>query len=78
MFEFNGMKIVESPFIQETPKLQLRSDFTACSDEVKHQMNAWLLERFGTYMPCYVIGGHTMVMHPTHAAMLRSMTYSTN
>lgn len=68
---FNGMKVVQSSIIQEVPKIQLRSDFDACSEKAKREMNNWLRERFGTYLPCYVIGGNTIVMHPKHAAKLR-------
>ena len=66
-----GMKIVESPLIAEVPKLQLSHDFNACSDAMKKHMNDWLLERFGTFLPCYVIGSDTFVVHPSHAAILR-------
>ena len=72
MNTLNGMKIVESRLIQEIPKLQLSQDFTACSDDMKKNMNIWLRETFGTYLPCYVIGGNTAVIHPNHAALLRS------
>lgn len=72
MNTLKGMRIVESPIIQEVPKLQLSANFTACSEAVKSSMNNWLRERFGTYMPAYVIGRDTVVMHPTHAAMLRA------
>jgi len=71
MNTFNGMKIVESPLIMEVPKLQLSHGFNACSDAMKKHMNDWLLENFGTYLPCYVIGGDTIAMHPKHVAMLR-------
>ena len=74
MNTFNGMKIVESPLISEVPKLQLSHDFTACSDAMKKHMNDWLRETFGTYLPCYVIGGDTIAMHPRHAAMLRAQS----
>ena len=71
MLFFNGMRVVESPHIAEVPRLQLSQNFTACSDKMKREMNAWLLEKFGTYLPVYVIGSDTIVMHPEHAAMLR-------
>lgn len=66
-----GMKVIESPLITEVPKLQLSHDFNACSPGFKAEMNTWLRQRFGTYFPAYVIGGHTIVLHPKHAAMLR-------
>jgi hypothetical protein len=37
------------PFLREVlPKVQLSRDFVACSDETKRNMNAWLLETFGS------------------------------
>lgn len=66
-----GMKIVESPYITEVPKLQLSYDFTACSDVARQVFNSWLRETFGTYLPCYVLDGNTVVMHPRHVAALR-------
>lgn len=68
---FECMKIIESPFITAVPKIQLSPDFTACSDAMKQNMNNWLRDTFGTYLPCYVIGGDAIVMHPKHVAMLR-------
>ena len=75
MNTFNGMKIVESPLIMEVPKLQLSHDFTACSDAMKKHMNDWLREMFGTYLPCYVIGGDPIAMHTKHVAMLRAQNH---
>jgi hypothetical protein len=34
-------------------------------------MNNWLHEKFGTYMPTYIIGGNTIAMHPKHIAILK-------
>ena len=70
MTTLNGMKVFSSAFIQEVPKLQLSSDFHACSGEMKQSMNTWLRERFGTYLPCYVIG-ESIFMHPKHFAELK-------
>jgi hypothetical protein len=67
-----GMNIIESPLIQPVPKLQLSHDFTACSDEMKRSMNAWLKDMFGTYTPIYIIGRNTAFVSPKHAAILKS------
>jgi hypothetical protein len=67
----HGMKVMESPLIQEVPRLQLSRGFNDCSPEFKQHMNDWLREKFGTYLPTYMIGGHTIVMHPRHVAMLK-------
>ena len=70
----HGMKVMESPYIQEVPRLQLSHDFNDCSPEFKQHMNDWLREKFGTYLPTYIIAGHTIVMHPRHIAMLKEST----
>lgn len=69
---FNGIKICVNPHIRAVPKLQLRSDFTACSDAMRNHMNNWLIQRFGTYIPTYVIGGETVYVHPKNLAILRA------
>ena len=63
---------MESPFIMEVPKIQLSHDFAACSDVTRQKFNGWLREMFGTYLPCYVLDGSTVVMHPRHVAVLRA------
>ena len=73
-----GMKVIKSPLITEVPRLQLSHDFNACSPEFKEEMNAWLRQRFGTYMPVYVIGGNIIAMHPKNVAMLRMQTSGYN
>jgi hypothetical protein len=66
-----GMKIVESPLIQPVQKVKL-SRKCPCSDQVRDDFNAWLLGMFGDYLPCYIIGGGQIVMHPKHIALLRA------
>lgn len=68
-----GVNVVESPIIQEIPRLQLSHDFNDCSPEFKRYMNDWLREKFGTYLPTYVIGGHTIVVHPKNAGRLKEL-----
>lgn len=67
-----GMKIVENRFIDPIPKLQMSQGFNACSEEMKRSMNKFLLDRFGTYTPCYVIGD-TVVCSPKHMAVIRNL-----
>jgi hypothetical protein len=69
---YMGIEIIESPFVVPVPKIQLRSDFTACTEGMRQRTNAWLLARFGTYTPVYVIGGSTMAVHPSHMAAIRA------
>lgn len=71
----NGMKVISSPYIQPVPKLQLRSDFTACSDAMRHHINDWLLKRFGTYFPVYVIGRDLIVAASITAEKIRAAQF---
>jgi hypothetical protein len=71
MMMLNGMKIIESPLIAEVPRLQLSHGFNDCTPKFKAEMNNWLRQKFGTYMPTYIIGGHTIMMHPSHLALLK-------
>lgn len=71
MMLIGGMRVVESDLIQPVPRLQLSHDFNACSDEMKRHMNSWLLEKFGTYTPGYILFDNTLVIHPEYAAILR-------
>lgn len=51
-------RIRESSFVPAfVPVLQLHPDFEWCSDEFRAQMNAWLLQRFGTQMVAWHVGG---------------------
>jgi hypothetical protein len=74
MIFLNGMKVIESPYIQEVQRIQLSHAFNDCSIEFKQHMNNWLREKFGTYMPTYIIGGNTIAMHPKHIAILKQST----
>lgn len=51
-----GIKVIANPLIKPQPMLQLSHDFNAVSPEFKARFNAWLLERFGTYEPMYIVG----------------------
>jgi hypothetical protein len=67
-----GMKIVVDKNIQPVPRMQVSPEFARIqSPELVASTNAWMREFFGTYLPYYVIGGSTVVMHPRHVAMLR-------
>lgn len=68
----SGISIIESPFVQPVPRLQLSHDFDACSPESKASFNRWLLERFGTKDVAYVIGGKVFV-NPKHAALIKNI-----
>jgi hypothetical protein len=68
-----GMNIVESSFITEVPRLQLSYNYCG-TEEFKAEMNEWLKQKFGTYMPVYIIGGNAIAMHPNNVALLKMQT----
>lgn len=74
---YKGMEIVVSSLIKPVPKLQLSHDFNACSDEMKHSMNRWLLEKFGTKEVCYMTGGK-IIMSQGHYDALRRANYGSD
>ncbi len=41
--------------VRPVPKLQIRSDFEWVTDNFRAEMNAYLLERFGTKQVAYII-----------------------
>ena len=75
-----GLNIIESPHVQPVPVLQLRPQFVWCSDEFRAEMNAWLLEMFGTKEVMYVFDGRALglnssgiFMNPKHIAMIKNL-----
>ena len=73
--DYLGMKIIEAP---EHPVLKLRDDFEWCSEEFRSEMNAWLLDRFGTrsIVPkgtAYVFS-NMAIMNPRDVVCLRNWT----
>jgi hypothetical protein len=81
-----GMRIVESPHIVPVPKIQVSPSFKWCSEECRREMNAFLLDTFGTKEVAYIIdssylsplgfpgrGMDTLVVNPKHVAMLRGL-----
>lgn len=66
-----GMKVVVSPHIMPVPVLQIAHDFKWCSDAYRAKHNAWLLKRFGTYEPIYIMQDGTMAMSPKTEAQMR-------
>ena len=58
-----GMNVMTSTLVKPVPVLQLSSDFTACTEQFKYEMNQWLLDMFGTKDVMYVIDNNTLVMN---------------
>ncbi len=71
-----GMRVVEIP---RRPKMQLSEDCPV-TPEFRKEMNAWLLDFFGTVSPLgdgnsvYIINGDTLVVDQLHAALLRNFS----
>lgn len=67
-----GMRVVEMP---RRPKMQLSEDCPV-TPEFRKEMNAWLLDFFGTVPligddnTAYVIGGGVVMMNPQAIAMI--------
>ena len=66
-----GMPIISSPFVPaEQPKLKLRHDVPV-TDAFRAEMDAWLLEMFGTERVAYVLQGKHIYANPETVAMIR-------
>jgi hypothetical protein len=72
------MKVIESSLLKPIPKIQLSHSFNDCSPECKADMNAWLLEMFGTYTPCYIIGKDTLIISTEQMEKLRASNMELN
>ena len=57
-----GLNVITSNLVKPVPVLQLRPDFTACTDKFKDEMNRWLLEMFGTKKVAYMIDSRSLVL----------------
>ena len=62
--QLGGVHIVVSSYLTPVPAVSISPDFTAASDECIADMNAWLLEQFGTKENIYWIGNKTLVVSP--------------
>ena len=66
----NGMKIVVSHLIQPIPVLSLDERFKWCSDAFRSEMNAWLLDMFGTREYALMVGD-SLLVSPKQLALLK-------
>lgn len=55
MLDLFGVRIVESPYVQPVPKIQVDPALRWISDECRRDVNRFLLETFGTKEVAYVI-----------------------
>lgn len=68
---FNGMRVISSPHLPRFKKAQFR--FPRCKGKRVHAKWAKKDSNFKMipFSAAYVIGGHTLVMHPDEIALLK-------
>ncbi len=71
--QLGGLNIVVSSWMTPVPAVSLSHDFTAASDECIADMNAWLLEQFGTREQVFRLDGNTLVVSHKTYQLLREM-----
>jgi hypothetical protein len=78
---FGGVRIIEVPS-DIRPVLQVRDD-VPCTDETRREVNAWLLDKFGTrdHSPfargtALMFGAHTALLRKEDAALLHGLSSS--
>jgi len=72
--QLSGLNIVVSSWLSPVPAVSLSHDFTAASAECIADMNAWLLEQFGTREQVVRLGDGTIVVSPKTFQLLKEMT----
>ena len=72
--QLGGLNIVVSSWLSPIPAVSLSPSFTAASDECIADMNAWLLEQFGTREQVFRLGDGTIVVSPKTYQLLKEMT----
>lgn len=72
--QLSGLNIVVSSWLSPIPAVSLSHDFTAASAECIADMNAWLLEQFGTREQVVRLGDGTIVVSPKTFQLLKEMT----
>lgn len=73
MITLGEFRIYENPLAWPVPKIQIRPGFEWVTDDVRADINAWLLETFGTTEYLYFIGGDVFAS-PKVCAILRNFT----
>ena len=71
--QLGGMNIVVSSWLKPVPAVSLSPSFTAASAECIADMNAWLLEQFGTREQVFRLDGNTLVVSHKTYQLLREM-----
>ena len=71
--QLGGLNIVVSSWLSPIPAVSLSHDFTAASDECIADMNAWLLEQFGTREQVFRLADNTLVVSHKTYQLLKDM-----
>ncbi|HDR9756499.1 TPA: hypothetical protein ACK3Q6_001622 [Burkholderia cepacia] len=70
---FGGLRIIEDPNLDDMPKMTVSTRFAELMPtEFVSDLNAWMLEFFGTECRIYQIGGDTVYMGPKSIAALHA------
>ena len=72
--QLGGLNIVVSSWLSPIPAVSLSYDFTAASAECIADMNAWLLEQFGTREQVFRLADNTLVVSHKTYQLLKEMT----
>ena len=72
--QLGGLNIVVSSWMTPVPAVSLSHDFTAASAECIADMNAWLLEQFGTREQVFRLADNTLVVSHKTYQLLKEMT----
>ncbi|MBB2981773.1 hypothetical protein [Paraburkholderia tropica] len=69
-----GLDIVVNPALDDVPRMQVSASFAALMPpEFVADLNAWMLERFGTHSPMYRLPGNRIVMGVKAHAQLKTL-----
>lgn len=68
-----GLDIVVDPALDDVPRMRVSESFAALMPpEFVADLNAWMLQRFGTENPIYRLAGYRVVMGTKAYAQLRA------
>ncbi|WP_175946659.1 hypothetical protein [Burkholderia pyrrocinia] len=68
---FGALRIIEDPNLDDMPKMTVSTRFAELMpSEFVSDLNAWMLEFFGTENRIYRVGGDTVYMGPKSIAAL--------
>ena len=70
----NGIRIVVSENLKETPVLQLSEKFTDCSPEFRVEFNQYLLQLFGKKQDVLFFNNHAYMNKRTYDALRMEIT----